>query len=313
MTNTHVAKYGGPVEKSGSPLAVMRSGFEKIAAEALPTDPRPVPTPQAAPAGPVRTWGQLRERLWDSATPMAEVDAIWVWLLDRVRAEAEAEAEDAMLVCAGLAAPMLSRTINEYATSSNTARHDIESEVLTAFLGHLVRVGLDEPGVWHRLRWGAYRAMLKAAYQQQTGATVVGDLDRDLAPLGGRVQAIAAGPGHPETVLAQAVAAGVISQEAAELIAASRWEGRSLTALAAERGVSLWKLRKARPRAERALLAWLSDRLRDVDPERTSTVEAEAVTALAPPARSPRRGRRPNRHSAAPVQASTEHGREAAA
>ncbi|MFI2279652.1 hypothetical protein [Nocardia beijingensis] len=309
MTNTHVAKYGGAVEKPGSPLAVVRSGFEKIAAEALPTDPRPVPTPGVAPAGPVRTWGQLRERLWDSATPMVEVDAIWVWLLDRVRGEDEG----AMLACAGLAAPMLSRTANEYATSSTTARHDIESEVLTAFLGHLPRVGVDEPGVWHRLRWGAYRAMLKAAYQQRIGVTVVADLDRDLAPLGERVQAIVAGPGHPETVLAQAVAAGVISQEAAELIAASRWEGRSLTALAAERGVSLWKLRKARPRAERALLAWLSDRLRDVDPERTSTVEAEAVTALASPARSPRRGRRPNRHSAAPVPSSTEHGQEAAA
>ncbi|MEV6256926.1 hypothetical protein AB0L97_27115 [Nocardia sp. NPDC051911] len=309
MTNTHVVKYGVPVEKPRSALAVVRSGFEKIAAEALPTDPRPVPTPAPVPAGAVRTWGQLRERLWDSATPMAEVDAIWVWLIDRVRAEGEG----AMLACAGLAAPMLSRTAGEYATLGHSARHDIESEVLTAFLGHLPRVGLDEPGVWHRLRWGAYRAMLKAAYQQQTGATVVGDLDRDLAPLGERVQAIVAGPGHPETVLAHAVAAGVISHEAAELIAASRWEGRSLTALAAERGVSLWKLRKARPRAERALLAWLSDRRRDVDPQRTSTVEAEAVTALAPPARSPRRGRRPNRHSAAPVQSSTEHGQEAAA
>ncbi|WP_157227251.1 hypothetical protein [Nocardia asiatica] len=309
MTNTHVAKYRIPVEKPGLPLAVVRSGFEKIAAEALPTDPRPVPTAQAAPAGPVRTWGQLRERLWDPVTPMDEVDAIWVWLLERVRAEDE----DAMLVCAALAAPMLSRTAREYATPSYTAGHDIESEVLTAFLGHLRRVGLEEPGVWHRLRWGAYRAMLRAAYQQQTGVTVVADLDRDLAPLGERVQAIVAGPGHPETVLAHAVAAGVISQEAAELIAASRWEGRSLTALAAERGVSLWKLRKARPRAERALLAWLSDRRRDVDPQRTSTVEAEAVTALAPPARSPRRGRRPHRHSAAPVQSSTEHGQEAAA
>ncbi|MGV9613239.1 hypothetical protein [Nocardia xishanensis] len=310
MTNSHVAKCRGSSGAPGSPLAVVRAGFDRIAAQALPIDPRPVPTPApATAAGPVRTWAQLRERLWDPVTPMDEVDAIWVWLLERVRTQDE----DAMLVCAALAAPMLSRTASEYATPSNTARHDIESEVLTAFLGHLPRVGLEEPGVWHRLRWGAYRAMLKAARQQQTGATVVADLDRDLAPLGERVQAIVAGPGHPETVLAQAVAAGVISEEAAELIAASRWEGRSLTALAAERGVSLWKLRKARPRAERALLAWLSERLRDVDPERTSTVEAEAVTALAPLARSPRRGRQPNRHSAAPVQSSTEHGQEAAA
>ncbi|MET8779460.1 hypothetical protein ABZV58_31055 [Nocardia sp. NPDC004654] len=308
MTNTNVAKYPGPGDKSGSPLAAVRSGFEKIAAEALPADPRPMPTSQAAAAGPVRTWAQLRERLWDPATPMAEVDAIWVWLLERVRAKDDG----AMLVCAGLAAPMLTRITGEHATPSSTARHDIESEVLTAFLLHLPRVGLEEPGVWHRLRWGAYRAVLKAAYQQQIGVTVVGDLDRDLAPLGERVQAIGARPGNPETVLAQAVAAGVISADAAELIAASRWEGRSLTSLAAERGVSLWKLRKARPRAERTLLAWLSERARDLDPERTSTVEAEAVTALAPPARSPRRGRRPNPHSAA-VQSSTEHGQEAAA
>ncbi len=197
-------------------------------------------------------------------------------------------------------------------TSSHTARHDTESEILTAFLGHLSRVGLEEPGVWHRLRWGAYRAVLKSATQQRTSVTVVADLDRDLAPLGERVQMIGAGSGHPEMVLAQAVVAGVISADAAELIAASRWEGRSLTSLATESGVSSWKLFKQRHRAEHALLAWLSDRARDLDPERTSTVEAEAVTALTPPDRSPRRGRRPNRHSAAPAPSSTEHGQVAA-
>ena len=308
MTNTRGAKYAGPLEKPGSPLAVVRSGFEKITAQALPTDPRPLPTSQTGLTGPVRTWGQLRERLWDPATPMAEVDAIWVWLLQRVRAKDEG----AMLVCAGLAAPMLSRTASEYVTSSHTARHDTESEILTAFLGHLSRVGLEEPGVWHRLRWGAYRAVLKSATQQRTSVTVVADLDRDLAPLGERVQMIGAGSGHPEMVLAQAVVAGVISADAAELIAASRWEGRSLTSLATESGVSSWKLFKQRHRAEHALLAWLSDRARDLDPERTSTVEAEAVTALTPPDRSPRRGRRPNRHSAAPAPSSTEHGQVAA-
>ncbi|MGV9725676.1 hypothetical protein [Nocardia beijingensis] len=308
MTNSHVATYAGPGGKPDSPLAVVWAGFDRMAAEPLPADPRPVPTAQPDPAAPVRTWGELRERLWDPSTPMGEVDAIWVWLLERVRAKEES----AMLACAGLAAPMLSRTASEYVTASHTARHDIESEILTAFLLHLLRVGLEVPGVWHRLRWGAYRAILAAATCQRTSVTVVGDLDRDLALLGERVQAMVSGPGHPETVLAQAVAAGVISADAAELIAASRWEGRSLTALAAERGVSLWKLRKQRPRAERALLAWLSDRARDLDPERTSPVEAEAVTALTPPDRSPRRGRRPNRNSAAPAQLSTEHGQVAA-
>ncbi len=307
MTNSRAVKYRGSGGIAGSPLAVVWEGFDRIAEQTLPAGPRPAPTSPATSVPPMQTWGQLRERLWDPATTMAEVDAIWVWLLRRVRAADD----DAMLVCAGLAAPMLSRTASDYVTASHTARHDIESEILTAFLAHLSRVGLDEPGLWHRLRWGAYRAALKAATQQRTGVTVVGDLDQDLAGLGERAREVGAGPGHPETVLAQAVAAGVISSDAAELIAATRWEGRSLTALAAERGVSVWKLRKARPRAERALLAWLSDRARDIDSERTSTVEAAAVTALAPD-RSPRRGRRPNPLSAVPSQSSTERGQVAA-
>ncbi|MGS2809282.1 hypothetical protein [Nocardia sp. MW-W600-9] len=308
MTNSHVATYAGPGAKPSSPLAVVWAGFDRIAAETMPTEPHPMPTAPPDPADPVRTWGQLRERLWHPGTPMGEVDAIWVWLLQRVRANDD----NAMLVCAGLAAPMLSRTASECVSSNHPARHDIESEILTAFLAHLPRVGLEQPGVWHRLRWGAYRAALAAATSQRTGATVVGDLDRDLASLGERGQAMVSGPGHPETVLADAVAAGVISADAAELIAASRWEGRSLTALAAERGVSLWKLRKQRPRAERALLAWLNDRVRDRDPECSGPVEAEAVTALAPPDPSPRRGRRPNPPSAVPALSSTENGRVAA-
>ncbi|MCP2290794.1 hypothetical protein [Nocardia amikacinitolerans] len=308
MTNSRAVEYRGSGGIAGSPLAVVWAGFDRIAEQTLPAGPYSASTSQATAVAPMQTWGQLRERLWDPATPMAEIDAIWVWLLQRVRATDD----DAMLVCAGLAAPMLSRTASEYVTASHTARHDIESEILTAFLSHLPRIGLDEPGVWHRLRWGAYRAVLKAATSERTGVTAVGDPDSDLAALGERVRALGAGPGHPETVLAQAAAAGVISADAAELIAASRWEGRSLTALAAEQGVSLWKLRKARPRAERALLAWLSDRARDLDHERTSTVEAEAVTALAAPDRSPRRGRWPNRHSPAPAQSSTEHGQVAA-
>ncbi|MFF0532687.1 hypothetical protein ACFYT3_30470 [Nocardia amikacinitolerans] len=308
MTNSHVATYTGPAGKPDSPLAVVWAGFDRMATETLPADPRPMPTSQHHRTAPVSTWGQLRERLWHPATPMAEVDAIWAWLLYRVRAK---EA-DAMLVCAGLAAPMLSRTASECVTSSHAARHDIESEILIAFLAHLPRVGLETPGVWHRLRWGAYRAALTAATSQRTGVTIVGDLDRDLAPLGERGQAIMSGSGHPEIVLADAVAAGVISADSAELIAATRWEGRSLTALAAERGVSLWKLRKQRPRAERALLAWLNDRAQDLDAERTSPVEVAAVTALAPPDRSPRRGRRPNRHSVPQALSSTEQGQVAA-
>ncbi|WP_051162793.1 hypothetical protein [Nocardia brevicatena] len=309
MNNSSLVKYAGPGGEPGSPLAVVRAGFDRIAAAVVPADPRPVPTTGAATGSPIRTWDELRERLWDQATPIEEIDAIWVWLLERVRAEAD----DAMLVCAGLAAPMLARSAGKYAALGSGHRHDIESEVLAGFLARLGDVNVDRPGLWHRLRWVAYRATRKAANQQQSLAASVGDLEDDLGPLALRARSIMAGPGHPDTVLAHAVAAGVISEEESELIAASRWEKRTLTTLAAERGVSVWKLRKARPRAERALAAWLSERLHDLDPERTSTVEAEAVTALTPPAPSPRRGRRPNRHTPAQAQSSTYNGQEAAA
>ncbi|MGY0497473.1 hypothetical protein ACWZHB_03115 [Nocardia sp. FBN12] len=308
MTNSHVGTYAGSGGKPGSPLAVVRAGFDRIATELLPAYPRAVPTPDAATASSVRTWEQLRERLWDPAVPIAEIDAIWVWLIERTHNHDQ----DAMLVCAGLAVPMLSRVAGEYATPGSSSRHDVESEVLTGFLTHLARVPLDRPGVWHRLRWAAYRAMITGANQQQSPAMSAGDIDCDLGPLATRARSAIAEPGHPETVLARAVTAGVISADAAELIAASRWEARSLTSLAAERGVSLGKLRKQRRRAERALLAWLTERARDLDSDRTSSVEAATVTALAPPSRLPRRGRRPKRDSSAPAQRITEHGQVAA-
>lgn len=104
----------------------------------------------------------------------------------------------------------------------------------------------------------------------------------------------------------------MISADAAELIAASRWEDRLLPGLAAERGVPVGRLRKQRSRAERALLVWLADRTRDLDPVRNGPVETATVTTLAPRVSSPRRGRRPKRLSSAPAPARIESGRVAA-
>ncbi|MFQ6227158.1 hypothetical protein [Nocardia sp. NPDC002869] len=308
MTNSEFVKYAGA---GGSPLGVVRSSFDRITDQRLPTDPRPVPSPAAAVAGPVESWGGLRERLWDPAVPIAEIDSIWVWLIERARTCGE----DAMLVCAGLAVPMLARAAKEYAAVGSGHRHDVESEVLTEFLSSLGRVVLDRPGVWHRLRWVAYRATRKAANKQQSGVMSAGDVDGDLGPLVTQARSMIAEPGHPEEVLAHAVTVGVLTEDAAELIAVSRWEGRSLTAVAAERGESLWKLHKQRRRAEHRLAAWLTERALDLEVGKTSPVEAQAVATLAPAARTgsaPRRGRRPKQDSPAPESSGTEHGQVAA-
>ncbi|MFD4439878.1 hypothetical protein ACFWPK_08870 [Nocardia sp. NPDC058519] len=307
MTNSELVEYPESSGPSTSPLAVVRSSFDRITAQPLPTDPRPAPT-TGATGNPVQSWNELRDRLRDPAVPFDEVDAIWVWLIERSRAYGQ----DATLVCACLAEPMLAKTASTFATSYSTRREDIESEVLTGFFAHLPRVDLERPWVLLRLRWAVYRAAA-TAHRQESGVVSVADIGRDLGPIGEQAWVMVSPPGHPETVLAAAIAAGVITETAAELIAVSRWQRRSLTSLATEREQSVWALRKRRRRAERALSAWLTERARH-NPGPTSPVEAHAVLALAPAgARSlPRRGRRPNQPSSAPAPSSTEHGQVAA-
>ncbi|MFF2085443.1 hypothetical protein ACFVVM_16840 [Nocardia sp. NPDC058176] len=310
MSSSEFVKYQVSVGLPLSPLGVVRAGFARIAQRPLPTDPATPPSPVTA-RGPVESWDRLRELLWDPAVPIAEIDAIWVWLIERARARGE----DAMLVCAGMAVPMLAKATGEFAAPGSPHRHDHESEVLTGFFAYLDRVELDRPGVWHRLRWAAYRATRKAATQQHTGAMAAGDVDADLGPLATHARSTIAEPGHPEAVLADAVAAAVISERAAELIAVTRCGQRTLTSLATERGESLWKLAKQRQRAERALLAWITERALDVDldPSRTSAVEAHAVNTLPPRAdRSLRRGRRQSQNSLGSRPSSTGRGQVAA-
>ncbi|PKV82561.1 hypothetical protein [Nocardia fluminea] len=307
MTNSEWDEYPESSESGATPLAVVRSSFDRIAAQPLPTHPRPVPT-TGPPEEPVRSWEQVRDRLRDPAVGFAEVDAIWGWLIERSRLFGN----DATLVCACLAEPILAKTATRFATSSHAERDDIESEILAGFFAHLTRVDLDRPWVLFRLRWAVYRAAA-TVHRQESGVISVADIAADLGPIGDYARLMVSQPGHPEIVLAHAITAGVITEKAAELIAVSRWERRSLTSLADEREESVWALRKRRRRAERRLLAWMTERAQDA-PGTTSTVEAHAQIALdRTDARSlPRRGRRPEQDSPAPAPSSTEHERVAA-
>lgn len=63
-----------------------------------------------------------------------------------------------------------------------------------------------------------------------------------------------------DALLAQAVAAGAVSEEEAELILLTRIDGASLKVLAADRGVSFDTLKHRRHRAERRLVVFLGAR-----------------------------------------------------
>ena len=114
-----------------------------------------------------------------------------------------------------------------------------------------------------RLRWAAYRA----------GHTAVREaLDAPVPSGSGLRSAAPQMPwGHPDFVLARAVAENAITAEEAELIGATRLEGLPLATAGEDRGLPYETVKKIRLRAEYRLLAYL----RDDAPAEASTGPAE--------------------------------------
>lgn len=260
-----------------SPLRLVEGEYDRLAAQGLPAGP----IPGAAVWGTrAESWDELRAALHDSGLPAAVRDEIWVWLIGRSRAHGG----DATLMCAVLAVPMLVWVCGRFLAATDPYRHDIESEVLTGFLTALAGIDLDRPWVWDRLRWSAHNTARSAARQHDAITAALSDHDPDnddgevRDPVTDRAPAMFLASGDPETVLARAVAAGVLTEDAAELILATRVERRAFDDVAARHGVSHWTLRKQRQRAETRLVAWLTESARDTPP--ADPTEAEALYAL---------------------------------
>ncbi|MEU7140423.1 hypothetical protein ABZ942_13305 [Nocardia sp. NPDC046473] len=252
-------------------LASVRAAFEVIAAD-------PVPPPLEQVVGrPVGSWNGLRELLCYPGLPPSLMDKVWAWLVRRARPDAQ----DAVLVCAGLALPMLGGMARRFGEQQACDSHDVAAHIVAAFLIELARIDLDRPGVWPRLRWAAYVGGRAWVSRETRAALPTEELTIAAETIhGARPHPSGCAPsGHPELLLVQAVAEGVISAGAAELIAVTRLEARSLTAVAVEWGEPYKRLEKRRSRAERQLADWLKQRLADADPR--NEVEAQALDAAA--------------------------------
>ncbi|MGV9832926.1 hypothetical protein ACWDUL_01795 [Nocardia niigatensis] len=180
-----------------------------------------------------------------------------------------------------MALPMLSGMARRVGGRTIRVPHDAESQVLAAFLSALGRVDLDRPGVWPRLRWAAFvggRAWLRHEIATATpalGLTTAGETCQAAR------QVATARPGHPELLLMQAVAEGVLDSDSARLIAATRLQAQTLAAVAAEIGLPYKRLEKRRSRAEARLAEWLRQRLADQRSDHSSLVEQHAMDAVA--------------------------------
>jgi hypothetical protein len=176
---------------------------------------------------------------YDSGT----TDALWRQLAHHARHWGPAWVVGAI----GVALPALTHLAAKISYGRARLADDVDSEVLAGFLEALRTADLDAPRLWLRLCWAAWRAGTAVIKHDDAE-----ELPPDL-PSGSRTPRMPYG--HPDLLLGRAAAAGLITNDAAELISATRFGDALIEQLAAEQGVTAPALRMRRRRAERIVAA----------------------------------------------------------
>lgn len=251
--------------RDSMPLDAARSAFEWLVA-----GPHPVSVDgRLFPGLPARRvpLNELRDRLLRRRCPQTLRDAVWAHLVLLARAEGDAWAVGAV----GVALPALTSIAATLSARFAGDPSDIHAAVLAGFVSALGEVDLRRPRVMLRLRWAAYRAGHAAVREALDAPVPSGHGFRSAMPL----------PpwGHPDFVLARAVAERAITSAEAELIGSTRLEGVSLADVAAARGLSYQAAKKARQRAEHRLVAYLLDAA--IDTPRDGPHEGDVATQVA--------------------------------
>jgi hypothetical protein len=188
---------------------------------------------------------ELRDLLRSPKIDPDTSDAVWRQLAHQAR-----EWGPAWVVAAvGVALPGLTHLASRLSKGFAKLADDIDSELLTGFLHVLRTDDLRAPRIWLRLCWAAWRA----GYTARRADDFL-ELPPDL-PVGSRTPHRPYG--HPDLVLGRAVAAKVITQDQADLIASTRLGDILIEQIAAECGEPSAVIRMRRKRAERKLVTAL--------------------------------------------------------
>jgi hypothetical protein len=227
------------------PLDVARTAFEWLV-----TGPHPVSVDgrqfRGMPARQVPL-DELRDRLLRRSCPQRVRDAVWAHLVSRSRAEGATWT----VGCVGVALPALTRIAATLSARFAGDPSDVHAAVLSGFVAELARIDLRTPRIMLRLRWAAYRAGHECVREALDAPVPIGDGFRSTAPRRPW--------GHPDFVLARAVADGIVTPAEAELIGSTRLEDVPLATAAQRRGVSYEAAKKTRQRAEHRLTSYLLD------------------------------------------------------
>jgi hypothetical protein len=263
-------RYNVRAGRSPLPLDTARTAFDWLV-----TGPHPVSIDgRLFPGLPRRRvpLNEVRDRLLHRRCPQSTRDAVWAHLVLRSRTEGATWT----LGCVGLALPALMRITATLSARFAGDVSDIHAAVLTGFLAELAHIELRKPRIMLRLRWAAYRS----------GHTAVRDaLDAPVPSgwgFGSRAPALPSG--HPDFVLARAVAEGILTAEEAELIGSTRLEGLPLARVAQARGASYPTVHQTRRRAEQRLVAYLLDHAPREDERSdpaTQVLQAVTITSAA--------------------------------
>jgi hypothetical protein len=232
--------------RSLSPLDSVDAAFRL-----LTCDPRPLAVDGkriggGLPPRPIPL-DELKRLLLHPSASAGTRDAAWAVLVHRARHDGPSWVVGAT----GVALPGLRRAAGALARGYQGDPADIDAEILTGFLAALRSVDLSRHSIALRLRWAAYRAGAAFRYAEEA------ECARHEIPV------FAAPPprpwGHPDFVLADAVAQGILSAADAGLIGRTRLEDVPLTRVAADLGLSYEAARKRRRRAEAKVARAIAD------------------------------------------------------
>ncbi|WP_091105913.1 hypothetical protein [Nonomuraea pusilla] len=209
---------------------------------------------QGLPARPI-PMDELRVMLLHPSCSRITRDHVWRHLIEQARTHRGAW----MVAAVALALPMLRRLVTPLTDKIDfeqggrpvrADREDLEAEVLAAYMEALTRVKLAWSHPVLRLSRLTQFAVLRAYAPEWPTLLADPDLiDRSEE----RQQPLAYPAGHPDLLLAQAVAQGVITEPEADLIGFTRLEGISLSSYCRRRGLLYCTTLKRRQRAENAL------------------------------------------------------------
>ena len=237
---------------------------------------------------------EVRDHLLARRCPQATRDAVWAHLVLQARSQGATWTVAAV----GVALPALTSVAATLSSRFAGDPADVHAEVLRGFLAALAVVDLRRPRIMLRLRWAAYRSGYRALVEALDGPTPVAPGFRSTPPH--------TPWGHPDLVLARAVADGVLTRTEADLIGATRLEDESVAEWAVRHQTGEWAVYKARKRAELRLAAYLRDAIADEDPADPLASQVANSMALARRTTAAGSPRRSQSVSGAPVDRSKE-------